>query len=166
MATKFIEELVYSIKVLNLNTHSNLNEEEGQQVFSMILKLIKILQSDFAVIGKYFEDAITDKQIPKWIFIYFVPQIIRNINHYDLSLHLRELFEYFLANYPEALVYPFNCTFPRLSDCHTELAKHLYAHLHDKMGKYFEFIDNLFLVQHPEMRLKDILTKYLSHGEV
>lgn len=92
MATKFIEELVYSIKILNLNTYSNLKYEEGQQVFSMILKLIKILQSDYAIIGKYFEDAITDKQIPKWIFIYFVPQIIRNINHYDLSIHLKELF--------------------------------------------------------------------------
>lgn len=33
------------------------------------------------------------------------------------------------------------------------------------MNKYFEFIDNLFLLQHPEMRLKDILSKYINHGE-
>jgi hypothetical protein len=33
------------------------------------------------------------------------------------------------------------------------------------MGKYFELVDNLFLLQHPEMRLKDTLTKYLTHGE-
>lgn len=92
VATKFIEELVYSIKILNLNSYSTLDYEESQQVFSMILKLIKILQSDHAVIGKYFEDAITDKQIPKWIFLYFIPQIIRNINNYDLSIHLKELF--------------------------------------------------------------------------
>lgn len=103
----------------------------------MILKLIKLVQSDYAIIGKYFEDAISDKQIPKWIFIYFIPQIIRNINNYDLSIHFKELFEYFLANYPEALVYPFNCTYPRLANCHTDLAKQLYPHLHDKMSKYF-----------------------------
>lgn len=130
----------------------------------MILKLIKILQSDHQLIGKYFEDAITDKQIPKWIFLYFIPQMIRNINNYDLSIHLKELFEYFLANYPEALVYPFNCSYPRASDCHTELAQFLYKQLHEKMHIYFEFIDHLFLLQHPEMRLKDSLTKYLSHG--
>ena len=58
-----------------------------------------------------------DKDIPKWIFIYFIPQIIRNINNYDLSIHLKELFDYFLTSYPEALVYPFNCTYPRITDC-------------------------------------------------
>jgi hypothetical protein len=89
VATKFIEQLVYSIKILNLNSHAGLNHDEGQQVFQMILKLIKILQSDYATIGKYFEDAIMDRQIPKWIFIYFVPQVIRNINHFDLAIHLR-----------------------------------------------------------------------------
>lgn len=90
--------------------------------------------------------------------------MIRNINNYDLARHLRELFEYLVANHPAALVYPFNCTYPKLAECHTDLAKQLYRHLHDKMPKYFEFVDNLFLVQHPELRLKDILNKYLNHN--
>lgn len=33
------------------------------------------------------------------------------------------------------------------------------------MGRYFDLVDNLFLLQHPELRLKDLLTKYHQHGE-
>ena len=89
IASKFIEQLMYSIKILNVNGYDSLNYQEGQQVFQMILKLIKILQSDYQTIGKYFEDVVTDRDIPKWIFIYFIPQMIKNINNYDLAVHLR-----------------------------------------------------------------------------
>ena len=132
----------------------------------MVLKLIKILQSDYKLIGKEFADVVNDRDIPKWIFIYFIPQMIRNINSYDISIYLEELFEYLMANYPEALVYPFNCSYPRKNNCHIKLSLDMYTHLHERMGKYFEFINNLVLVQHPEMRLKDILTRYRTHGEV
>lgn len=49
-----MQELVYSIKMLNLHSNASFNEEEGQKVFSMILKLIKIVQSDHRLIGSKF----------------------------------------------------------------------------------------------------------------
>jgi hypothetical protein len=92
VATKFIEQLVYSIKLLQvgrIGQSGQSGEEANQQVFQMILKLIKILQSDHQIVGNAFEDVILDRDIPKWVFIYFIPQMIRNINNYDLSIHLR-----------------------------------------------------------------------------
>lgn len=55
----------------------------------MILKLIKLVQIEHKTIGKYFQEIIQDKNIPKWIFIYFIPQIIKNIDNYDISLHFK-----------------------------------------------------------------------------
>ena len=89
VASKFIEQLIYSIKILNVHGYSSLSYDEGQKVFQMILKLLKILQSDYKIIGKYFEDVITDKDIPKWMFIYFIPQMIRNLNSYDIAIHIK-----------------------------------------------------------------------------
>ena len=54
VASKFIEQLIYSIKILNVHGYSSLSYDEGQKVFQMILKLLKILQSDYKIIGKYF----------------------------------------------------------------------------------------------------------------
>jgi hypothetical protein len=99
------------------------------------------------------------------MFIYFIPQIIRNLSDYDLAAHFRDLFDHLLLRYPEALVYPFNCAYPRKKDCLTDLARSLFDSLRGRVGRYFDFIESLFLIQHPEMRLKDILTKYLNHRE-
>jgi hypothetical protein len=99
------------------------------------------------------------------MFIYFIPQIIRYLSDFDLGAHFKDLFEYLLARHPEALVYPFNCAYPRRRNCQTPLTIQLFDDLRARVPRYFDFIDNLFLIQHPEMRLKDILTKYLNHGE-
>lgn len=132
----------------------------------MLLKLIKLVQAEGAEIGKKFEEAISENSIPKWMFIYFIPQIIRNLNTFDLADRFKELFDYLLLRHPEALVYPFNCAYPRRKDCLTPITIALFNDLRTKVGRYFDFIDNLFLLQHPEMRLKDILTKSLNHGEM
>lgn len=165
LAHRFVEEVVLSVKLAEAQQGGAVEWQQGQQLFAMILKLVKTVQAEHAAVGKLFEDAVNDKHIPKWIFLYFIPQIIRNINDFDISLCFGELFDHLLNHYPEALVYPFNCLYPTLRHCHTELTKYLFEQLHAKMGRYFDLIDNLFLLQHPELRLKDLLTKYHQHGE-
>lgn len=165
LAHRFVEEVVLSVKLAEAQQGGAVEWQQGQQLFAMILKLVKTVQAEHAAVGKLFEDAVNDKHIPKWIFLYFIPQIIRNINDFDISLCFGELFDHLLNHYPEALVYPFNCLYPTISHCHTELTKYLFEQLHAKMGRYFDLIDNLFLLQHPELRLKDLLTKYHQHGE-
>jgi hypothetical protein len=43
-------------------------------VFSLIMKLIKIIQAYPTQVGEYFSDTIGSKRIPVWIFLYFIPQ--------------------------------------------------------------------------------------------
>lgn len=162
IAEQFINELVLSIKLADMGRSSY---EEGQQLFSMLLKLLKLVQVERRLAGVRFEEALTNNSIPKWMFIYFIPQIIRNLSDYDLAAHFKELFDYLLRRHPEALVYPFNCAYPRRRDCVTEITRSLFDGLRGRVGRYFDFIESLFLIQHPEMRLKDILTKYLNHRE-
>jgi hypothetical protein len=53
-------------------------------VFSLIMKLIKIIQAYPTQVGEYFSDTIGSKRIPVWIFLYFIPQMIKFINNPNL----------------------------------------------------------------------------------
>ena len=97
------------------------------------MKLLKIIQAFPNEVGDNFSEAISNKKLPIWIFLYFIPQIINHINNSVLAPHFEELFKFILHKYPEALVYPFNCAYETEEDCTTILCKELYHELHNKM---------------------------------
>lgn len=119
LVNAFVEELVLSIKLLSLSQSSSGRSNDSQKMFGLILKLLKVVQNEHQHVGGEFEEAVNDPNVPKWIFLYFLPQIIRTLNSFDLVRSFKGLFEIILANYPEALVYVFNCTYPSRTDCLT-----------------------------------------------
>lgn len=52
IALKFIQELLHSMKMLDLHQNFTLSYEEDQQLFSMLLKLIRIVQTEYRTVGK------------------------------------------------------------------------------------------------------------------
>lgn len=105
MTENYALELIETISLMNLSgvhaversmgsqkgQHSNnsgmsLNYKEKElnehKVFSLILKLLKIIQSEKKKVGQIFSESINDRKLPIWIFVYFIPQIIRTLNSF------------------------------------------------------------------------------------
>jgi hypothetical protein len=131
----------------------------------MILKLLKTIQSEKKRVGKIFSEAITDRKLPIWIFVYFIPQIIKALNSHEMVEYFADLFDSIMKMYPEALVYHFNCYYEKEAECITESARQVYEELHNKLKTHFKFIGALELLYHPEKRLKQILEGFSRPGE-
>lgn len=64
------------------------------------MKLIKIIQLYPGDVGEYFAESVSSKRIPIWIFLYFIPQMIKYINNPNLVTYFEDLFRIISNMYP------------------------------------------------------------------
>lgn len=82
LAFLFVDTLFTSIEITNLN--SGVEKIEHNVIFSLIMKLIKVIQFYPKDVGDYFSQMLVSKKVPIWIFLYFIPQMIKFINDPNL----------------------------------------------------------------------------------
>lgn len=95
----FVETLFTTIEIADF-TKNSLADSQQNTIFSLIMKLIKVIQTYPTQVGEYFSDAINNKTIPVWIFLYFIPQMIKFLNNANLVGYFEDLFRNIVALYP------------------------------------------------------------------
>lgn len=74
------------------------------------MKLLKVVQRHPDQLGELFVNAVDEKKLPIWLFLYFIPQMISLLS-LDCSKYFEKLFINICDMYPEALIYQFNSQF-------------------------------------------------------
>lgn len=94
----FVETLFTSIEISDFT--ASMSSLQQNLVFSLIMKLIKIIQIYPLHVGEYFVETINSNKIPVWIFLYFIPQMIKFIDNPALTHYFEDLFKKIVILYP------------------------------------------------------------------